>query len=261
MIYNIRPYQLGSGEPSLRNYREIYTYEFVRDDNSVINFTGGYIDTQTKKLVQTISKNVMTNSSGNTKFSNKAGTSVVDMFYFNLSTAAIGNSGPENVPDYLCTIGPISSMVGADYAQYEYGLTIYSTNTSFQPRWFFDHSYEIDTVAKINKWLSDMYNAGTPLAFTYFRKNPVTFNLTDSELKRFLYQIGVQDNFENGAGLLNNLMYQAQGRGPYNPPVVVPPVGLRKMNSLNNPVIIQPVTPVTPVTDNILMEDENNALE
>ena len=149
---------------------------------------GGTLDVVSGVL--TVTHKGITLDGDTNKFTNKGSASAYDEFYFTASDgytfgkvgayvfgAELANSG------YLCSafaLAPSASAVG------DYAIAYIGSAGTLQPRIRFTLDRSLDTIAKANEYIAQLYAANTPVQIVYKLATPQTYQLTPTEVRTIL---------------------------------------------------------------------------
>ena len=149
---------------------------------------GGTLDVVSGVL--TVTHKEITLDGDTNKFTNKGSASAYDEFYFTTSDgytfgkvgayvfgAELANSG------YLCSafaLAPSASAVG------DYAIAYIGSAGTLQPRIRFTLDRSLDTLAKANEYIAQLYAANTPVQIVYKLATPQTYQLTPTEVRTLL---------------------------------------------------------------------------
>lgn len=153
---------------------------------------GGSLDVTTGVLTVTHEKIQMDGVTSLKKVNAKGSGS--NNYYYNLPSASL--EGRTEIGFYsgsiLRQLGyKCSHLITCDRAESAIGFGAYlgDQGKTFQPRFYFPDDYpNIQNIEDCNQWFADMLEAGTPVEFTYKLKEPITYQLTPTQITALLGQ-------------------------------------------------------------------------
>lgn len=203
--------QLEEGSSKTDYDSSIHTYTVSFGGSDIYLGTVKFYKDGSCKLTNSHILKIMDGTTSGQKFSSKGSATTYDEYYLTLSqntyslydTEHSGNVSNANriKYSYLCSH---ASTTDASAAKIYANLRIGSGSNGIQPRLRFSLDMGIDTVEKVNQFLKDQYDNGTPVCYILMLKEPVEYDFTISEIE----SLHGKNIFWAGTGKITSLNYQ-----------------------------------------------------